>query len=81
MMPGRFTQRWFSAALLAVSLVLCVVGLNFAAKLVYQSDRFQHTHANGLRVVEYVSKLRPDIYGEDSSIIAHPYLLYPRGRQ
>lgn len=75
-MLKQFSQRFLTGALLIFSVVVGAFVVNFSAKLVFQSDDFQLTHQNGIRVVEYVLKQRPDIYGDDSGIIAHPYLLY-----
>jgi lysophospholipase L1-like esterase len=65
-----------SAALAMASVAVSAAALNFGAKIVFESQSFQITHRNGIRVVEYMLKQRPDIYGEDSEIIPHPYLLY-----
>src|SRR5689334_5818412 len=75
-MSKQFVPRHLTGALLIFSVAVCVFFINVGAKLVFQSDDFQLTHQNGIRVVEYVLKQRPDIYGEDSVIVAHPYLLY-----
>lgn len=61
---------------LAIVLVLSGAALNFGARLAFRADDFQRTHLNGIRIVEYALKERPDIYGEDSRILPHPYLLY-----
>ena len=65
-----------SSMLATLSVVFTVLVVNFGSKLIYESADFQLTHRNGIRVVDYVMKQRPDIYGEDSEIIPHPYLLY-----
>src|SRR5690242_441933 len=75
-MAKQLVKRLLNGALLIVSVVACAFFINFGARAVFQSDGFQFSHQNGIRVVEYVLKQRPDIYGDDSSIIAHPYLLY-----
>jgi lysophospholipase L1-like esterase len=68
---------WLASLIVTLfSIVLSVVIVNYGAKLIYNSEDFQQTHRNGVRVVDYVLKLRPDIYGDDSQIIPHPYLLY-----
>lgn len=63
-------------ALLSGSLVLSALWFNFGAKLAYQSDDFQAKHQNGIRIVDFVEGRRGDIYGDDSAILPHPYLLY-----
>jgi lysophospholipase L1-like esterase len=74
-MPKKLATL-LSIALAMVTVALSVVAINFGAKIVFQSQDFQSTHRNGIRVVEYALKQRADIYGEDSGIIPHPYLLY-----
>ncbi|OSI28355.1 SGNH/GDSL hydrolase family protein [Bradyrhizobium canariense] len=68
---------WLASFIVAaVSITLGAVMLNYGAKVIYSSDNFQKTHQNGIRAVQYVVGQRPDIYGDDSQIIPHPYLLY-----
>jgi lysophospholipase L1-like esterase len=75
-MSKQFGHRLLTGALLVLSIVFCAFVVNVGARAVFQSNDFQLTHQNGIRVVEYVMKQRTDIYGDDSGIIPHPYLLY-----
>ena len=73
----RKIASWLASLTITVmSIILTAVIVNFASKVIYNSEDFQKTHRNGIRVVDYVLKQRPDIYGDDSEIIPHPYLLY-----
>jgi len=73
---AKILTSLLSLLLLAISVAAGAMLINFAAKTVYLSPQFQEAHKNGIRVVSYVLNERADIYGDDSSIIPHPYLLY-----
>jgi len=75
-MSKQFARRLLSGALLVLSVAFCAFTISIGARFVFHSENFQRNHQNGIRVVEYVLRERSDIYGNDSSIIAHPYLLY-----
>lgn len=71
-----FLRGTLTAGLLAAAAAISAATMNLGARIVFESDDFQRKHKNGIRVVEYAINQRSDIYGEDSEILPHPYMLY-----